>query len=328
MWHKRGAAALILLWPLPRPFCTQMVTVGSTEKSWVGRGVDQDSRHELKEGPLTAGLNWAEGWVGRDEDNWKGWSESDCERPETGGPASGGATPAVAPAPTPDLPGPCTNQLTSNPLEWVHVGWKPPKPGPFPGEMSIRPPGWAGVHTSMPWALWVAPLWSGAYLQVFRLKGGHENQHQSGQFPWKLKLSLRHLRAGTGAILGQQSLCVEEGASPLLTKQQLREPITASKRFQLLLSVTQRLNVWARVPAMAYGDGSLSNGWKDRGSASWSEKECLPPAGESSHLSAWNSGPPKCARCLYSESLLRFLPCSSPTQILYACRRWRVHFRF
>lgn len=36
----------------------------------------------------------------------------------------------------------------------------------------------------------------------------------------------------------------------------------------------------------------------------------------------------KCARCLYSESLLRFLPCSSPTQTLYACRRWRVHFRF
>ena len=56
MRHKCGAAALILLWPLSRPFCTQMVTVGSTEKSWVGRGTDQDSRHELKEGPLT-GLN-------------------------------------------------------------------------------------------------------------------------------------------------------------------------------------------------------------------------------------------------------------------------------
>lgn len=37
--------------------------------------------------------------------------------------------------------------------------------------------------------------------------------------------------------------------------------------------------------------GLLSNGWKDRGSASWSEKESLPPAGGSSHLSAWNSRP-------------------------------------
>lgn len=83
MCHKHGAAALILLWPLPRPFCTQMVTVASTEKCWVGRGADQDSRHEQKESPYRAELSWKE-WVGRDEDNWKGWSESDCES-ETGG---------------------------------------------------------------------------------------------------------------------------------------------------------------------------------------------------------------------------------------------------
>lgn len=45
----------------------------------------------------------------------------------------GGATPAVAPALTPGLPGPCTSQLTSNPLEWVHGGGSPKAQDPLPG---------------------------------------------------------------------------------------------------------------------------------------------------------------------------------------------------
>lgn len=63
-----------------------------------------------------------------------------------------------------------------------------------------------------------------------RLKGGHENQHQSGQLPWKLKLSLRHLRAGR-AINGHHG---GRGRSTSL-KQQLREsqlrPASASSSF-------------------------------------------------------------------------------------------------
>ena len=131
MRHKRCAAALILLWPLPRPFCTQMVTVGSTEKSWVGRGTDQDSRHELKEGPLT-GLNWAE----RGE-----WTEikvtGKVGQSQTVNPRQEAPLLKVLPRQWPRLWPPaflalCTSQLTSNPLEWVHMGQKPQSPGPLP----------------------------------------------------------------------------------------------------------------------------------------------------------------------------------------------------
>lgn len=89
-------------------------------------------------------------------------------------------------------------------------------------------------------------------------------------------------------------------------------------------------NVRARVPATTTGEGS-SPVDERIGAQLPGLKKSVSHLQEKVHIFQYGfQGPPlsKCALCLYSESLLRFLPYSSPTQTLHACRRWRMYFHF
>ena len=89
-------------------------------------------------------------------------------------------------------------------------------------------------------------------------------------------------------------------------------------------------NVRARVPATTTSEGSSPTDERI-GAQLPGLKKSVSHLQEKAHIFQHGiQGPPlsKWALCLYSESLPRFLPYSSPTQTLHACRRWRMYFHF
>lgn len=147
------------------------------------------------------------------EISWEGRSESDYKS-EIGGRAhykhcfqSGSPrwwlappTHTISPGTSPAL---CIIQLVSNLLVWIPVGWEAPRTwSSLPWE-EIR-----STHAAylVPLTLQGAPLWSGAYLQVFAWREVMKNQYQSGQVSLEAEIILQASQSRCRAILGQQSL--------------------------------------------------------------------------------------------------------------------------
>lgn len=73
------------------------------------------------------------------------------------------------------------------------------------------------------------------------LKGGHEKSTPIRAVSLEAEIISQASQSRCRAILGQQSLCAEEGASPLLTRQQPGESqLRQAGGFQLLLSVSPK----------------------------------------------------------------------------------------
>lgn len=90
-----------------------------------------------------------------------------------------------------------------------------------------------------------------------RLKGGHEKSTPIRAVSLEAEIISQASQSRCRAILGQQSLCAEEGALPLLIRQQPRESQLrqASASSSFCLCRRMRQNVLAWVPATTTSKG-------------------------------------------------------------------------
>lgn len=118
-----------------------------------------------------------------------------------------------------------------------------------------------GRNSSMRWTPAASTTSTGRSIRCLspgvRLKGGHEKSTPIRAVSLEAEIISQASQSRCRAILGQQSLCAEEGALPLLIRQQPRESQLrqASASSSFCLCRRMRQNVLAWVPATTTSKG-------------------------------------------------------------------------